>query len=100
MAVLYITECDSLALESYGRPIAAPRMAPIAEQHVAIGGSSAQSATFNPKTRFIMVHTDAICSIAWGVNPTAVATAQRLAANETRYYGVNPGEKIAVITNS
>jgi hypothetical protein len=34
------------------------------------------------------------------VNPTAVATAQRLAANETRYYGVNPGEKIAVITNS
>ena len=32
--------------------------------------------------------------------PVAVNTAQRMAANETRFYGVVPGQKVAVIENS
>jgi hypothetical protein len=58
------------------------------------------SAPFDPRTKFIRVHTDAICSIAIGVNPTAVATEMRMAANQTEYFGVGANSKIAVITNT
>ena len=49
-----------------------------------------------------MINTDQPCSVAWGTAPVAVATAQRLGANETRFYGVPPGGgfKVAVITNT
>src|SRR5437868_3349 len=103
MATLYVTECTQLGQDKYGNEIAAPLVgsaASVTEQTVAIGGSSAASAAFGSRTRFIIVHTDAICSIAFGVSPVAAASAHRLAANETRFYGVNPGDAIAVITNT
>lgn len=67
---------------------------------VAIGGVSAQSAVFPDGTRLIRVHTDAICSIKIGANPTATADDKRMAANATEYFGVTPGHKLAVITNT
>ena len=106
MATLYITEfADGTLAGVVGSPspqfpIPAPMTPPVAEQHVGISDSSTQSAAFNAATTFVMVATDAICSLAWGDNPTAVATAQRMAANEVRFYGVVPGQKLAVITNS
>jgi hypothetical protein len=48
----------------------------------------------------VVLHTDAICSIAFGPNPTAAATNMRMAANETRQFLVNVGDKVAVITNT
>jgi hypothetical protein len=101
MAVLYITEYAWMA----SVPNAGPQMPmepPVAEQTVAIGGTSAQSATFNAKTRFVRLHTDAICSVEFGTNPTATATDGRLAANQTEYRGVPEGGtlKVAVITNT
>lgn len=73
----------------------------VAEQTVAIGGASAQSAAFNAATKIIRVHTDAICSIkVGGTNPTATATTMRMAAGQVEYFGVAPGDKIAVITNT
>lgn len=77
-----------------------PRTPPVAEQTVAIGGASAQSAAFNAATQVVRVHADAICSIAFGANPTATASTMRMAAGQTEYFAVNPGDKIAVITNS
>lgn len=100
MAVLYITEYKALAQTVIRQNVAAPGAYAVAEQHLAIGASSVASAAFNTATTYIMVHTDAICSLAFGPTPTAVATAHRMAANETRFYGVNPGDKIAVITNT
>ena len=70
------------------------------QQTVAIGGSSAQSSAFNVTTNLIRVHVDAICSINIGSNPTATTTTARLAANQTEYFTVNPGDKLAVITNT
>lgn len=100
MAVLYIAEYPAFPVRQ-GSVIQAPSDPPIAEQTVAIGGSSAQATNaFNAKTRVIRIHTDAICSILIGANPTATATKARLAAGQTEYRVVQPGDKIAVITNT
>jgi hypothetical protein len=100
MAVLYISEYDRQCIDYLRLGVPAPQEPSIAEQSVAIGGTSAASAAFNAKTKFVRVHTDAICSIAFGVSPTAVATAKRMAAGQTEFFGVRPGDKVAVITNT
>lgn len=102
MATVYITEFNALEqlsgqIANYGQ---VAHQGPIAEQVVAIGGASTQSAAFNAKTKLIRVHTDAICSIKVGTNPTALTTSARMAADQTEYFGVVPGQKIAVIANT
>lgn len=99
MATLYIAEFSYL----FSTPAVTGQMAmgpPIVEQTVAIGAGSAQSAAFGATTNFVRLHTDAICSIVFGANPTALATKMRLAAGQTEYFGVAPGSKVAVITNT
>jgi hypothetical protein len=61
-----------------------------------------QFAAFNAKTRFVRLHTDAVCSIKFGTNPTASATTARMAANSTEYSSVPPNQayKVAAITNT
>ena len=94
MAKVYVTEFAAIDLNVSREP-------PLAEQTVAIGGGSVQcSNAFHASTRVIRVHTDAICSVAIGGNPTATANTRRLAANQTEYFGVEGGQKIAVITNT
>lgn len=101
MATLYITEYSAMGQAPNSGP-QMPQEPPIAEQTVAISGSSAASAAFNSKTRFVRVHTDAICSVEFGAAPTATATTGRMAANQTEYRGVPEGGafKVAVISNS
>jgi hypothetical protein len=101
MATLYVAEFNRLGLDRRGNeevPIA--QNPPVAEQTVAMSGTSAQSNAFSGKTTVIRVHTDAVCSILIGTNPTATAAKMRLAADQTEYFGVLPGDKIAVITNT
>lgn len=71
MTTLYIAEIASLGIDAHGVAVLAPSMPPAAEQTVAIGGSSAASAAFGGTTRFVRIHTDSICSIAFGAAPTA-----------------------------
>lgn len=101
MATLYITEFSRVySAADISAPFAV--QPPIAEQTVAIGGSSAASAAFNVSTTFVRLHTDAICSIEFGSAPTASATKARMAASTTEYFAVaaNSNQKVAVITNS
>ena len=99
MAILYITEYERLAIGGgEGLPMGAEPAK--ASQTVAIGGSTTQSAAFNAATSYIRVHTDAICSIAIGANPTATATTARLAAIRPSIFQFVAGDKIAVITNT
>jgi hypothetical protein len=100
MAVLYITEYISQAIDGLNNTLAAGKEPAVAQQTIAIGAGSVASAAFNAQTKFVRVHTDAVCSIKFGTAPVAVATAQRMAANATEFYGVVPGDKIAVITNT
>lgn len=98
MAILYVTEYSGLI--GYSIPVT-PRLA---TNNIAIGGASAPSNAFSPNTSVVRVHADAICSIAFspiaGSTPVATAAEGRLAANQTEYYSVKPGDKIAVITNT
>jgi hypothetical protein len=75
---------------------------PLAEQTISIGMSSAKTGNaFSARTKFVQLSTDAICSIAFGgSNVSATSSNQRLPANAIIYKGVNPGDFIAVITNS
>lgn len=99
MAVLYISEYDNVARDNIGTVQAGQEPA-IATQTVAISGGSTQSSAFNANTKFVRIHTDAICSVKFGSNPTATSTSARLAANQTEFFGVRPGEKVAVISNT
>ena len=104
MAVCYISEYDKLARDEQGYLMAAGLEPSLAEQQVAIGAGSTQSSAFNASTRIVRVHTDAICHIAIGTNPTASTATKRLAANQTEFFGVQAhgagSQKIAVIEGS
>lgn len=99
MATLFIQEYSDVAVlaTTIGQAGQEPALA---AQTVAVGGGSLQSAAFNVNTKMVRVHTDVICSVKFGTNPTAVATELRMAANTTEFFGVTPGHKVAVITNT
>ena len=101
MATLYVTEYATLALGARGESMQIGQEPAIAEQTVAIGVGSAQSSAFAAQTTFVRLHSDAICSVAFGTNPTATASNKRMAAGQTEFFGVNSrASKVAVITNT
>jgi hypothetical protein len=100
MATIYVTEFTSLGSAQGGAAQIASRPA-VARQSMAItGASTTLAAPFGTQTRFIRVHTDAICSIAVSKTPTAVTTYDRMNAGDTEYFGVVPGDILAVIANT
>lgn len=102
MATLYIREHTKQARDANGEVTTAPSYPTNAEQTVAIGASSAASATLQAATTEVVLCSDAVCSIAVGVNPTATASNWRLPANTPVTIGVPPnsGFKVAAITNT
>lgn len=96
-ATLYIDEFTSAPPTSVYYQAA--RFPDVAEQHIAIGASSTQSAAFSSVTGLIRVSVDAVCHVViGGTNPTATATsATRMPAGSTEYFVVLPGDKLAVI---
>ena len=105
MAFLYVTEYSNIGRELKGNLSQSAAEPTLAQQRVAIGAGSVQSANFNAKTRLLRMHADAICSIQVGTNPTATTSSKRLGANQTEYVAVTPeqvaaGCAVAVITNT
>src|SRR5574340_1147399 len=102
MAVAFITEYARLGRDPSAAPMIYPEEPPTANQTVAIGVGSVQSAAFNAATSLVRVSVDAICSIEFGTNPTASATTRRMPANTVEYFAVPAGRsfKVAVITNT
>lgn len=100
MATLYISEYANLGWSNSSTQPQVVFEPPLAEQTIAISGSSTQSSAFNANTRVIRVHPDVICSVLVGTNPTALATSKRMPADNIEYFSVTPGAKIAVITNT
>ena len=104
MATLYVEEFWGAgrpqSADGYlGAPIGTQSQ-PSYSQIVAITGSTTQSAAFRDTTILVRVHTDAICSVkVGGTNPVADTTNARMAANQTEYFSVKGGEKLAVISN-
>lgn len=106
MATFYVAEYSSPGVSIAHGVVQIAQAPALAEQTKPISGASAQL-TLSAGTRFIRIHTDAICSflignpsVPGGNNPVATAANSRLAANQTEYYGVTPGSIIAVIVNT
>jgi hypothetical protein len=99
MAKIYITEHTN---PSYllGAPLPVLAYPPLVSQTVVNTGATTQSAAFNTDTKIICIHTDSICSVEFGANPTATTASRRLAANSTEFFQVSQGHKVAVILNT
>lgn len=97
---VYIQEYARQPIDRNNRLLRAGEEPAVTSQTVAVTVGSVQSNPFNAATGFIRVHTDVVCSVAFGLNPTATTTSMRLAANTTEFFGVTPGHRIAVIQNT
>jgi hypothetical protein len=106
MAFLYVTEFAEMEIGWGGRQGQIAQQPPLAEQAIANTGASTQSAAFSAKTRYVRLHTDTVCAVEFGINPTAIAAGAtgtaRLGAGQTEYYGVPLGQgfKVAVTTST
>ena len=71
-------------------------------QNVSFTATSAQSSAFGDNTQGVYISADQVCWVLQGVDPTADTTggATRLPADSILFWGVSPGEKIAVIRDS
>ncbi len=99
MAKLYITEYVSQPFDTNGQRIPAGQEPGVTTQVVTFT-TTTQSAAFNAKTKFVRVHTDAICSVEFGENPTATTSSARMVAGSTEFFGVVPGHKVAAVTDT
>lgn len=94
---LYLTEYRKVASGDHGHAIQAGEEPPLAEDKLDIGPTSVKSNQFHKETRLIMVHTDSICHVAIGQEPTASTENRRLPADTTIFYGLKELSKLAVI---
>jgi hypothetical protein len=100
MAFIYVTEYLRQAKDGITLVMPAGNEPALAVQKIAIGAGSIQSAPFDRRTSFVAINTDATCSVAFGENPTATVASTRIPADGTQFFGVKPGDKVAVIANT
>ena len=99
MAILYVTEYGTIS----GLPATAngqmPLEPPLADYQVPIPGISP---AFQPTTRCVRLHCDAVCSVLFGQAPSASTANGRLAQNQTESRGVPEGMnfKVSVVANT
>lgn len=97
MADAYITEYSELARDALDYTIQAGKEPGIFQKVTFT--TSTQSAAFGNETRFIRLVSDTDCYIEFGVNPTAVNVTDTLVkANTPEFFGVIPGQKVALVT--
>jgi hypothetical protein len=98
MATAFIREYADIA-HTYSKSVQAGAEPANTDQTVTTSASSAQSAAFNTNTRVIAISTPAAQAVAclFGDNPTATTSNLRLPANSIFFFGVKPGQKVALI---
>lgn len=98
MSKLYITEYESLPnIGTQGAQLAAEPATAV--QVLDFSGGVQLSSAFSAKTRYVRLHTDAICSIRFD-GSNATTSYPRMAADNTEYFAVQPGSKVSVIANT
>lgn len=100
MATLYITEYAAPGRSGGLFPLAMEPANTI--QTVSYTGTAGQSAAFKTNTTFVRIHTDGICSILFGTNPTATTSHSRMVAGQTEYFAVpsNLSYKVSAVVNT
>lgn len=99
MATLYIAEYKTIPNIDGHLAQLAPEPA-VTTQTVSVSGTSARSAAFNAQTNFIGITCDGIFSYTVGGTPTATTSHFRIPADQILFLVVQPGDKIAAITNT
>lgn len=96
---LDITEYVNLARDATGAiiPVGAE---PATTQQVNITAGSLPSNPFGPGARLVRLHADAACRVEIGPSATATQASKRMAAGQTEYFGVRPGDRVAVISTT
>ncbi len=98
MATAYIREYADLAV-TYSKYVQAGAEPALADQTVTTSATSAASNAFNANTRLIAISTpaaQAVCAL-FGDAPVATTGALRLHENGVFFFGVKPGQKVALI---
>ncbi len=100
LSTLFISEFATCAIDGRGQPVAAPDYPTVVpDQIVDITVGSLQSQPFSGHTRFIQFTTDARCSYVISADPVATTINAPVNVGDTRFVGVQPGHRIAVISN-
>lgn len=86
-----------MAVDNFGKLIAAPMTPPLAEMTVDITPISISSEPFPEYTTLICVKPTSDCALAFGFDPEAEVEYHLVDAGERLWYGVEVGSKIAVI---
>lgn len=97
MSRLYITCYRSMAIDDFGRLVAAPMTPPLAEDYIEITHESKISTPFPLYTSFICIKADADCHIDIGDEPTADQNYHLISAGERLFYGAQAGHQVSVI---
>jgi hypothetical protein len=98
MATAYLREYADIA-HTFSKTVQAGAEPAITDQIITTSGASAQSAAFNTNTRIVCLSTPAAQAVScvFGDDPTAAVTNLRIPANTMVFFGVKPGQKIALI---
>lgn len=95
---LYVSEFESPAASAgFPFPVGTEYANTTDQSVIDYSGGSAQSAAFATTTKLVRIHTDSVCCIKFGANPTATTSHRRMAAGQTEYYFVRPGDKVAAV---
>jgi hypothetical protein len=102
MSIMYITEFADVSRVG-GDAVSMPSIPPTASQAITFS-TVAQSAAFQNNTKVVRINVDGLANIAFGLNPTAVAsTSMRMSAGATEYFDVSnvmgQGYKVSAITS-
>lgn len=100
MSIMYITEFAGVRAGGGGLMASLP---PTASQAITFS-TAAQSAAFQNNTSMVRINVDGLANIAFGTNPTAVAsTSMRMSAGQTEYFDlssvIGQGYKVSAITS-
>jgi hypothetical protein len=100
MGILHVTEFSEQHVHG-GRQVAQINSGTVDQTPVTFTTTTA-SAAFAAGTVMVRIHTNAICSIAFGTAPSATTSNFRMAADQTEYFGVPLGAayKVAAVSNT
>lgn len=96
MATLYVSEFSNLGLNGNAPFVQEPAIANSAVTFT----SATQSAVFGERTTIVKLVPSDDCRVAFGANPTAVASSEFLAADQEVWRGVQPGHRLSVYDGS
>lgn len=95
MATLYIREYSKLATDDRGSSVIVG-LEPGIDNTLSIGANT--TLTLNLNTKFVRLHSDAICCVAFGGASVAATTSSgRMAANQTEFFGISSGSPVLAV---